>query len=112
MRPLLLSLLLTLPLPALAADCGSLVPSVCKLPLEEVTSRKVLTVAPAVTSYAVGDRFPFEDRSLLMDPARYGLRVSDGTWRYYAMSGVVYRVETGSGLVLEVIRNRRTAHLR
>jgi hypothetical protein len=72
----------------------------------------VLKVKPTVTPYLVGDRFPFEVHSFVMDPARYGLAPSDGTWRYYALSGVVYRVRNGSGEVLEVIRSRRTAHLR
>jgi hypothetical protein len=112
MRPLILSLGFLLPLPLQAADCGSIVPSVCEMALEEVTGRKVITVTPTVTPYAVGDRFPVETRSLLLDPVRYGLQPSDGTWRYYPMAGVVYRVENASGLVLEVIRNRRTAHLR
>lgn len=98
---------------ALSDDCGSIVPSVCENRVTETAAgAKVLTVTKTATTYLVGDRFPYESRSLLMDPTRYSLRPSDGTWRYYAMEGVVYRVETGTGLVLEVIRNRRTAHLR
>ena len=114
MRPLILSVLLLVPaLPAWTAECGSIVPSVCAMSLDDSAAvRKVLTVKPTVTPYLVGDRFPFEDHSFLMDPARYGLPPSDGTWRYYARSGVVYRVQNGSGQVLEVIRNRRTSHLR
>ena len=113
MRPLILSLLLVTPLSALASECGSIVPSVCVMPLEEATpARKVLKVKPTVTPYVVGDRFPVETRSLLMDPARYGLAPSDGSWRYYALRGAVYRVDIGSGLVLEVIRNHRTSHMR
>ena len=113
MRPLLLSLLLLVPIgPAQAGPCGSIVPSVCERPVEDAPARKILRVKPSVTPFGIGDRFPVETRSLLMDPARYQLAPSDGSWRYYAMAGVVYRVETASGLVLEVIRNRRTAHLR
>lgn len=116
MRRLLLPLLafgLVLPAPARASDCASLVASVCAMPLEgPAPTRKVLKVKPTVTPYVTGDRFPYETRSLLMDPARYGLAPSDGTWRYYAMAGVVYRVQNGTGLVLEVIRSRHTAHLR
>jgi hypothetical protein len=114
MRPLILSLLLlSAALPAQAGQCGSIVPSVCAMPVEEAApERKVLKVKPTVTPYRVGDRFPVETRSLLMDPARYDLMPSDGTWRYYAMRGVVYRVDNDSGLVLEVIRSRRTSHLR
>ena len=114
MRPLILSLLLLFPaLPAASAECGSIVPSVCAMPIDgPATVRKVLKVKPTVTPYLVGDRFPVEDHSFVMDPLRYGLAPSDGTWRYYALSGVVYRVRNGSGEVLEVIRNRRTSHLR
>lgn len=114
MRPLTLTLLVIgLALPVRASDCSSLVASVCTLPLEDSTpARKVLTVKPSVTAFLVGDPFPVDSRSLLMDPARYGLKPSDGTWRYYAQAGVVYRVETSTGLVLEVIRSRRTGHLR
>ena len=113
MRPLILSLLLLSPLPGVAAECGSIVASVCERPLEDpLPARKVLKVKPTVTPYLVGDRFPVEDHSFVMDPARYGLAPSDGTWRYYALSGVVYRVRNGSGEVLEVIRSRRTSHLR
>ncbi len=114
MRPLILSLLLLCSaVPAQAAECGSIVPSVCVMALDELApSRKVLKVAPTVTPYVVGDQFPVEGRSLLMNPTRYGLKPSDGTWRYYALAGVVYRIENASGLVLEVIRSRSTAHLR
>jgi hypothetical protein len=114
MRPqLLIVLALSLALPAWASDCSSLVASVCeKSDTDNSTGAKVLSVPTTVTSFVVGDRFPYETRSLLMDPARYNLRPSDGTWRYYAMSGVIYRVQTDTGLVLEVIRNRHTAQLR
>ena len=113
MRPLILTLLLLHALPVAAADCGSIVPSVCARPLDDpAPTRKVLRVSPTVTPYLVGDRFPFEAHSPVMDPVRYGLSPSDGSWRYCALSGVVYRVRNGSGGVLEVIRSRRTAHLR
>lgn len=114
MRALIMTLPLILhALPATAAECGSIIPSVCAMPLDgPAPARKVLRVKPTVTPFVVGDRFPVEDHSFVMDPRRYGLAPSDGTWRYYAVSGVVYRVLNGSGEVLEVIRNRRTAHLR
>lgn len=131
MRPLVLFLLLAgVAHPAQAADCSSFVRSVCAKQIDETApGAKTLTARPRVKTpspdglgfgedipssvlYVVGDRFPVEERSLLMDPTRYGLAPSDGTWRYYAISGVVYRVENGTGLVLEVIRDRRTSHLR
>jgi hypothetical protein len=114
MRPLALSLVFLCPaLSAHPRDCGSIVPSVCVQTVDdEAPRRKVLKVRSTVTPYVVGDRFPVETRSLLMDPVRYGLTPSDGSWRYYALRGVVYRVENRSGLVLEVIRSHRTSHLR
>lgn len=87
--------------------------SVCSETVDHPTpGRKVIKLNPSATPYKVGDTFPVESRSLLMDPARYDLKPSDGSWRYYAMGGVVYRVENVSGLVLELIRTPRTAHLR
>jgi hypothetical protein len=115
MRRLLLTLGLALipPGPVLADDCSSIVASVCDDQVSDVaTGAKVLSVKTTLTTYVVGDRYPFETRSLLMNPARYDLQPSDGTWRYYAMEGVVYRVQNDTGVVLEVIRNHRTAHLR
>jgi hypothetical protein len=114
MRPLLaLVVTVLLGFPAQAGSCSSIVASVCdEPPPASVPVRKVLTVKPTVTPYLVGDRFPFETQSFLMDPKRYDLKPSDGTWRYYAKNGVVYRVANDSGLVLEVIRSNRTAHLR
>lgn len=99
--------------PAKASDCGSIVASACDDGSSRAnTSAKVLTVKSSAAAYTIGDRFPYETRSLLMDPTRYSLKPSDGTWRYYAMEGVVYRVQNETGVVLEVIRNRHTAHLR
>ena len=114
MRHLLFSVVfLALAVPGQADTCGSLVTSVCETAVSGAAPvRKVLKVKPTVTAFSVGDRFPYETQSLLMDPTRYNLKPSDGTWRYYSKSGVVYRVETQSGLVLEVIRSRQTAHLR
>ena len=111
MRPFLLSIFLLSPAAA-AADCSSLVQSVCVKAVDDLSAPKVLKVKPGVTPWQVGDRIPVEGRSLLLDPERYGLEPSDGNWRYHALAGVVYRVETGTGLVLQVIRSGRTAHLR
>ena len=87
--------------------------SVCAETVDQpMAGCKVIKLKPSATQYKVGDTFPIETRSLLMDPARYDLKPSDGSWRYYAMDGVVYRVESMSGLVLELIRTPRTEHLR
>jgi hypothetical protein len=113
LRSILSLLLIGWSLPAHAGKCASLVASVCDTSAEtQPTGHKMITVKPTVMPYRVGDRFPVETHSLLMDPARYQLVPSDGSWRYYAFGGVVYRVETTSAVVLEVIRNRHTAHLR
>lgn len=99
---------MTTVLPAYSGECGSLVRLVCAEASDQPTpGRKVIKVKPSATPYIVGDTFPVETRSILMDPARYDLKPSDGSWRYYAMGGVVYRVESVSGLVLELIRARR-----
>jgi hypothetical protein len=101
-------------LPVSAQTCSSIVVSVCmaSTTTEQQPAHKLLTVEAAVQAYAIGEHFPIESRSLLMDPVRYSLKPSDGKWRYYAMNGVVYRVVSATGEVLEVIRNRRVAHLR
>ncbi|MGL4236223.1 hypothetical protein [Tabrizicola sp.] len=105
--------------PALAEDCASLVKSMCGDAAGQEgsgtvdnTGRRVLTVEVKPPAYAIGDRFPVEERSLLMNPKRYGLPGTDGTWRYYAMDGVVYRVDNTSAKVIEVIRDSRTWRLR
>jgi hypothetical protein len=100
-------------LPVSAKDCSSIVASVCiTSTTEQQKVHKILRVEPTVQEYAIGKRFPIESRSVLMDPSRYRLKPSDGNWQYYAMKGVVYRVAKATGEVLEVIRNRRVAHLR
>jgi hypothetical protein len=99
--------------PALPRDCGSLVSSVCADEgggLQE--ERRTLTVEVRPPAFAIGDRFPVEERSLLMNPTRYKLPPVDGRWRYYAMDGVVYRVDNATATVLEVIRDSRTWRLR
>lgn len=96
---------------AMAGSCASLVASVCD-PAGQAPARRVLKVEVAPPAFARGDRFPVERRSLLMNPTRYGLPRVDGRWRYYAMDGVVYKVQNGSALVIDVIRDRRTWTLR
>jgi hypothetical protein len=105
--------IMTTALPVYSGECASLVTSVCAETVDQPTpGRKVIKLKPSETPYKVGDTFPVGTRSLLMDPARYDLEPSDGTWRYYAMGGIVYRVENVSGRVLKLIRTPRTAHLR
>lgn len=119
MRQLMVTLLLAFSaLPAAAKDCSSLVASACATPSDPATAttspatRKVLKVEVRPPAFAVGDRFPVEDHSLLMNPTRYGLEGSDGTWRYYALDGTVYKVDTSSAEIIEVIRDHRTWGLR
>ena len=104
--------------PTLAGGCASLVKSMCPGASAEAgatpdtTGRRVLKVEVRPPAFAIGDRFPVEERSLLMNPTRYGLEGTDGTWRYYAMDGAVYKVDTTTAQVIEVIRDSRTWGLR
>lgn len=101
--------------PAAADSCASLVKSVCPGSGTEVApdaGRRVLTVEVQPPDFAVGDLFPVDKHSLLMNPTRYGLPGSDGTWRYYALDGTVYRVDTATAEIIEVIRDQRTWGLR
>ncbi len=100
-------------LPASADECMTLVASACPQGADSPPAEvRFLRVESTVTAVAVGDRFPVEARSLLMDPKRYGLPGVDGQWRYYAMNGVVYRVANETALVLDTISDRRTQNLR
>ena len=115
MRSILLIAMLSLgaSLPVMAGECSSILPSTCVQLLDAAPTRsKTLTEKFSELDYVPGIRFPVEERSVLIDPQRYGLKPSDGTFRYYPMNGTVYRVENDSWLILEVIRNRQTAHLR
>lgn len=97
-----------------AGECSSLVQSVCEPDDtgDAASTRRVLKIEPRPPEFAKGDRFPVEERSLLMNPTRYRLPRVDGPWRYYAKDGVVYRVEIATAVVLEVINDRRTWGLR
>ncbi len=98
---------------ALSKDCSSLVASMCDgTVVDDSRLRRTLKVDVKPPAYAVGDRFPVEERSLLLNPTRYKLPKVDGAWRYYAMEGVVYRVDNASAMVLDVINDNRTWRLR
>lgn len=114
MRRFMVTLLLAgSALPVRADGCSSIVASVCAAPSgTTTTTRKVLKVDVRPPAYAVGDRFPVEEHSLLMNPTRHGLPGSDGTWRYYALDGTVYRVDTTTAKIIDVIRDHRTWNLR
>jgi hypothetical protein len=104
--------LLGLAHPALAGQCTSLVTSVCAGASDPAAVRQSLKVDVQPPAFARGDRFPVEERSLLMNPTRYRLPRVDGNWRYYAMEGVVYKVDNASRTVIEVIHDDRTWNLR
>jgi hypothetical protein len=116
MRCLVVAVLLGLGLAnaSIADECNSLVKSVCgDQPANESTpTRRVLKVEPKPPEFATGDIFPMEDHSLLMNPTRYKLPKVDGPWRYYALDGVVYRVDIATAKVLQVINDNRTWSLR
>jgi hypothetical protein len=109
LRAALFSLALTAPLPAIAG-CASLVASMCPTgdQAQTLTARFIrMPVKPP--AYAVGEVFPVADHSLLMNPSRYGLPPVDGAWRYYRVAPDVFRVDTATSRVLEVVKegNRR-----
>jgi hypothetical protein len=99
----------TIPGTSLAA-CASLVASMCPAgeQAETMTARFIRTPARP-PAFAVGDAFPVAEHSILMNPARYGLPPVDGGWRYYRVAPDVFRVDSETGLVLEVVKegNRR-----
>lgn len=112
---LAVALLLALPAASSAAagECASLVASMCAdAPEDAVPARRVIRQTVAPPDFAYGDRFPVEERSLLLNPTRHDLPAVDGPWRYYAMNGAVYRVDNQTFRVLEVIRDARTWSLR
>ncbi|NJM82495.1 MAG: hypothetical protein HC844_08355 [Tabrizicola sp.] len=103
------------PTDALAGECSSLVKSACEGgggQDQATAGRRVITMNPRPPEYATGDRFPVEEHSLLMNPGRYKLPKVDGPWRYYAVDGVVYRVDSKTATVLQVISDERTWALR
>jgi hypothetical protein len=109
LRAAALALLLTAPLPA-AAGCASLVASMCPAgeQAQTMTARFIrMPVKPP--AFAVGDAFPVAEHNILMNPARYGLPPVDGAWRYYRVAPDVFRVDTATGRVIEVVKdgNRR-----
>jgi hypothetical protein len=93
--------------PTAAAGCSSLVASMCDGASTSGGTHKPerVIVAPRAPAFATGDRFPVEGQSMLMNPDRYGLPPVDGSWRYYAFDGYVYRVNAQTAEVLEVISN-------
>lgn len=112
LRVLLISLALSAPLPAIAA-CTSLIASMCP-PGDQVATMTARFVRMPVRlpAFAVGDAFPVADYSLLMNPARYGLPPVDGAWRYYRVAPDVFRVDTATGRVLEVVADGNRPLLR
>jgi hypothetical protein len=117
MRVLILAAIaagLSFPPASFAGGCGSLIKSMCE-PTDgqtQSTERRVQKVDVRPPEFAEGDRFPVEEHSLLMNPTRYKLPKVDGPWRYYALEGVVYRVDSKTAAVIEVIIDERTWRLR
>jgi hypothetical protein len=94
--------------PAQAA-CASLVASVCPRDQATTTTARFIRLPPRPPAFEVGEAFPVAQHSLLMNPTRYGLPPVSGNWRYYRVKGEVFRVDTDSAVVLEVVKdgNRR-----
>jgi hypothetical protein len=120
-----LALLLALPPAALAVassaltaraetECNSFVASVCD-PAPDVTAPvtpRVLRVTPRPPPFAVGDAFPLAEHSPLMNPERYDLPPAGDGWRYYRVRPYVFRIDTVTGRVLEVVTGGNRAMLR
>jgi len=63
---------------------------------------------PPPSEFAVGDAFPIETTSMLIDLDRYRLPAVDGPWRYYVRDRVIYKVSAATGRVIEVVGRART----
>jgi hypothetical protein len=108
-RLALFTLILTVPLSAYAG-CASLVASMCPQGDKAQTmTARFIRVPVRPPAFAVGDAFPVREHSILMNPDRYGLPPVDGSWRYYRVAPDVFRVDTATSHVLEVVKdgNRR-----
>ncbi len=98
---------------AQAQGCTSFVASVCADPGAGAgVSPRVIRIAPRVPPFAVGDTFPLAGASPLMDPARYALPPAADGWRYYRLRPWVFRVDTATGRVLEVVTGGNRGMLR
>jgi hypothetical protein len=123
-RGLIVAVFAVLPgLPAQAAgECDSLIKSMCEAAARPPETPQAQPAAEAVAEpqptrwlkverttpvMKVGDRFPVENHSLIMDPKRYGLPAVDGNWRYYEKDGTVYRVASDTAEVLEVVKGAK-----
>ncbi len=103
LRPGLVALACLSALPAHAA-CASLVASVCPdSPTADTLTARVIRLPPRPPAFAVGEMFPVQDHSILMNPERYGLPPVDGPWRYYQVDHEVFRVDNATQQVLEVV---------
>jgi hypothetical protein len=92
------------------AACASLVASMCPAgDVGQTMTARFIRMPVKPPAFAVGDAFPVAEHSILMNPARYGLPPVDGGWRYYRVAPDVFRVDSETGLVLEVVKegNRR-----
>lgn len=93
-----------------AGDCDSLIASVCE-PVgtsdKAAQGTRWLKAEQTTPRMHVGDRFPVEDHSLIMDPRRYGLPAVNGHWRYYELEGTVYRVHSDTAEILDVVKDAK-----
>ncbi len=109
LRPVMIAFALLAPLPAFAG-CASLVASMCPHgDAAQTLTARFIRIPVKPPAFAVGDAFPVADHSILMNPARYDLPPVDGAWRYYRVAPDVFRVDTITSRVLEVVSegNRR-----
>ncbi len=95
-------------LPAiLALIAGTAVPATPQNCRIDLRSGKCIFVAAGHQTppdFAVGDSFPVYDHSMILDIDRYGLPPVDGPWRYYRSGADIYKVETRTNRVIDILR--------
>lgn len=95
-------------LASLALIAGTAVPATAQNCRVDVRSGKCIFVAAGQRTppdFAVGDRFPIYEHSMILDIDRYGLPPVDGAWRYYRSGADIYKVETHTNRVIDILRH-------
>lgn len=95
-------------LPIIALIAGTAVPAMPQNCRIDTSSGKCIFVKAGQQSrpdFAVGDRFPVYDHSMIIDIDRYGLPPVDGPWRYYRSGADIYKVEMHTDRVIDILRD-------
>lgn len=91
----------------LALAAGAAFPATAQNCRVDVGSGKCIFVPAGQQTppdFAVGDSFPVYEHSMILDVDRYDLPPVDGAWRYYKSGPDIYKVETGTQRVLDILR--------